>query len=66
MLLIQVYVTLTGAVLCAAVGAWVDMSYAIGGTLTSLAAFAMLMWFAATPASPANEVRTELIDKGTS
>lgn len=57
----KVYATLAACVVVAAVGVSVEMSYHLGGTLTTLAAFASLtalLWMAPTPQNEAKRYGT--------
>jgi hypothetical protein len=54
--LLQVYATLTAAVIVSAVGIVADVNFHIGGVLTTILAFGSLTWLAFTPASPDNLV----------
>lgn len=56
-LLLQVYATLTAAVLLAAVGIAFNITFHIGGVLATLAGFGSLTWLAFTPATPQNQVK---------
>ncbi len=54
--MIRVYSALAGAVLAAAVGTMCHIWWNVGGALTTIGVFAMLLWLAVTPATPSNEI----------
>lgn len=56
---LQVYATLTAAVVLAAVGIATNITFHVGGFLSVLLAFGSLIWLAFTPAYPQNLVRIQ-------
>lgn len=53
---LQVYATLTAAVLLSALGVFFNITFHVGGVLATLAAFGSLTWLSFTPHTADNQV----------